>query len=158
MDTLVRVLWKATKNIREAMHPSCVERLRVLGLFNLEKRRLWEISSMSTNSWGEGAKETKSGSFQWCPLTGAEAMGANWNTEYSVWTSQNHFFTVRLMVYWHRLPRGVVESPSLETFKCLSSFLWVALLEEGGWTRRPPEAASNLNHSVVDPYLIEMVF
>ncbi|KFV76601.1 hypothetical protein N308_07418, partial [Struthio camelus australis] len=27
------------------------------------------------------------------------------------------FFTVRLPEYWHRLPREVVESPSLEMFK-----------------------------------------
>ncbi|KFP11567.1 hypothetical protein Z169_08567, partial [Egretta garzetta] len=27
------------------------------------------------------------------------------------------FFTVRVMKHWHRLPREVVEAPSLETFK-----------------------------------------
>jgi len=27
------------------------------------------------------------------------------------------FFTVRVAKYWHRLPREVAESPSLETFK-----------------------------------------
>jgi len=27
------------------------------------------------------------------------------------------FFTTRVMKHWHRLPRGVVEAPSLETFK-----------------------------------------
>ena len=27
------------------------------------------------------------------------------------------FFTIRVVRYWHRLPRKVVDAPSLETFK-----------------------------------------
>ncbi|KFW61538.1 hypothetical protein AS28_02149, partial [Pygoscelis adeliae] len=27
------------------------------------------------------------------------------------------FFTVRVLKHWHRLPREVVDAPSLETFK-----------------------------------------
>ena len=31
---------------------------------------------------------------------------------------RKHFFTVRVSEHWHRLPREVVESPSMEICKC----------------------------------------
>ena len=34
---------------------------------------------------------TEPGSFQWCPVTWPEAMGTNWNTGGSLWTSGNTF-------------------------------------------------------------------
>lgn len=46
-------------------HLSCKERLRELGLFFLEKRRLRAILSMCIGIWSWGAKRIEAGSF-WC--------------------------------------------------------------------------------------------
>ena len=67
---------------------------------------------------------------------------------------RKNFFALRVTEPWNRLPREVVESPSPEIFKTrldavLCSLLWVTLLRQGGWTRRPTEVPSNLYHSVI---------
>jgi len=53
---------------------------------------------------------------------------------------RKNFFTLRVMEHSNRLPRGVVDSPSLEMIKThldvvLCSLLWMTLLWQGGWTR-----------------------
>ena len=53
---------------------------------------------------------------------------------------RKNFFPLRVTEPWNRLPREVVESPSLKIFKTrldkvLSSLLQVTLLWQEGWTR-----------------------
>jgi len=57
---------------------------------------------------------------------------------------RNKFFTVMVVIPWHRLPREVGDAPSLEPFKsrldgALSNLNWLktSLLMAGVWTRWP---------------------
>jgi len=65
------------------------------------------------------------------------------------------FFTLRVVKPWHRLPREVVDAPSLGTLKvrldrALSNLVWLkmSLLTAGGWSRWALKVPSNPNHSV----------
>ena len=57
---------------------------------------------------------------------------------------RKRFFTIRVVRHWNRLPRDVVDAPSLETFKvrldgALSDLieLWMSLFISESWTRCP---------------------
>ncbi|KAK4828085.1 hypothetical protein QYF61_023145, partial [Mycteria americana] len=102
MDILERVHWRATKMIKGWKHLSIEERLRELGLFSLEKRRIRGIS-LSDRERGNGHKLKH------------RRLSLN---------IRKCFFTVRVTEHWDRLPREDVESPSLEIFKsCLDVVL-----------------------------------
>ena len=59
---------------------------------------------MYIHTYREGAKKVEPGSFQWCPVTGQEAMDTNWNKAGFFWTSRN-IFTIRVTEHWNTLPR-----------------------------------------------------
>ena len=63
---------------------------------------------------------------------------------------------VRVVRHWHRLPREVVDAPSLETFKirlhrALDNLicLWRLCSLQGSWTRWPLKFSSNSKDSMI---------
>ena len=63
---------------------------------------------------------------------------------------------MKVVKLWHRLPREMVDAPSLELFQAkldgvLSNLVWLkmSLLMARGWTRWPLKVPSNPNYSVI---------
>lgn len=84
------------------------------------------------------------GFFWWCPVTGQGAMGTNWKFHLNM---RKNLFTVKVTERWNRLPRLVVQSPSLQIFKTrLDAFLCNILSGTalaGGWAGGSTEVPSN---------------
>ncbi|KAK4823442.1 LOW QUALITY PROTEIN: hypothetical protein QYF61_002128 [Mycteria americana] len=92
-DILETVQQRARKITKRLEHLSYDKKLRQLALFSLEKRRLrGYLINGNQSQWAQS--ETKE-----VPLL------------------RKHVFTVRVAKNWHRLPRELVESTSLEIFK-----------------------------------------
>jgi len=92
-------------------HLSYEERLTELGLFCLEKRRLGRNPRVQIS-------EGRVYKTEWCPVTGPEALGTDGNRRFLLSISKR-FFTVRVTEHWHKLPREVVQSQSLEILRRL---------------------------------------
>jgi len=110
-ELLERVQWRATRMMRRLEHIFYEERLRELGLFSLKMRSLRGDLIKADKYLKGGCQEDGARLFLVC-LT--EGNGHKLKHRKFQLNTGKKLFTLRVTEHWNRLPRGAVESASLE--------------------------------------------
>jgi len=117
MELLEQVQRRATKMIRGLEHLFCEERLRELGLFSLEKRKLRGDLTAAFQYMREAYKRDAEELFTRACSDRMRGSGFKLQEGRFRLDIRKKFFTVGVVRHWNRLPGEVANAPSLEVFK-----------------------------------------